>query len=310
MIQDTLKKRLELRASEKFVVESIMPAGELHLIGGASGAGKTTWMLQWLRDWEQAKPIFGHQSFPCPWVYISFDRGMLTLDRTLRRIRMDDWAFPAYSVEDLGLKELTIFKIVDRFPEAQLFVIEGFQSVLPDASKGRGQNKEEMLWATDVRKKILSTGKTILGVTHTPKMKMGESYQSTRSRFLGSNSLLASTGTLISFDIPEDSKQVGVQTDERTVLIEGPNFQRLLKTYTRDNYGRFVEVEEAMQSINLDTTIAVATPGTEYSTKDLEEIGAKNGMSRASVFRWIQRKKEEGLLVAASKGRYKKPDPS
>ncbi len=307
MMKGTREKRIRLRQDEKYIVEAILPAGELHLVGGASGIGKTTWLLQWLRDWSEGKPIWGHESFPCPFVYISFDRGVLTTDRTLRRIGMEDWDFPAYDVSELGLVDYEIWDIVKRFPEARLFVIEGFQALLPDTTKGRGQNKEEMLWSVEVRRKILSLGITIIGITHSPKMKQGEAYASTRSRFLGSNSLLASTGTLISFDVPEDSKNARKPsgTDERQVLIEGPNFRQMTLHYSRGNDGRFVPMEEAHQKIKFDVFVEALEGIEEISKKELEALAP--GVSSTAVKNWINALIDDGTLERTkARGVYKK----
>lgn len=306
MMKGTREKRIRLRQDEKYIVEAILPAGELHLVGGASGIGKTTWLLQWLRDWSEGKPIWGHESFPCPFVYISFDRGVLTTDRTLRRIGMEDWDFPAYDVSELGLVDYEIWDIVKRFPDARLFVIEGFQALLPDTSKGRGQNKEEMLWSVEVRRKILSQGITIIGITHSPKMKQGEAYASTRSRFLGSNSLLASTGTLISFDVPEDSKAARKPsgTDERQVLIEGPNFRQMTLYYSRGDDGRFVPMEEAHEKVNFDVFLDALSEAEDVTRKQLEALAS--GMSAPQVTRWIRDAVTDGMLERVKHGVYRK----
>ncbi len=303
----TRDKRVALRANEKFIIDKILPAGELHLIGGASGIGKTTWLLQWLRDWSEGKPIFGYDSFPCPFVYVSFDRGVLTLDRTLRRIGMADWDFPAYDVSELGLVDYEISDIVRRFPTARLFVIEGFQALLPDTSKGRGQNKEEMLWSVEVRRKILSQGITILGITHSPKMKQGEAYASTRSRFLGSNSLLASTGTLISFDVPQDSQDAkkASNTDERQILIEGPNFRQITLHYSRNESGKFVPMDEEQQTLSLSIAIENAEAGTVWDLKTLKAMAGT--ASESTVYRRLDGWVKDGTLEKPLKGRYKKP---
>ena len=312
MIRGTLDERLALRKDEKYIIDTILPAGEVHLIGGASGAGKTTWLLHWLRDWSEGKPVLGFRSYPVPFVYVSFDRGTLTLDRTLRRMRMADWNFPAYDIAKLGLPKPDLFNIVNRFPEAQLFVIEGFQGCLDDAPRGTSQNKADMLWSMQVRKKITGLGKTILGVTHSPKMKQGESYVSSRSRFLGTQSLLASTGTLITFDNPKDVRDATtpVRTDDREILIEGPNFASITLNYTRDANGKFVKYDEQTTEgiLNLDCWIITQT-GVILSTGAIKAYGVKIGMSERSVERWISEREREGTLEKVDKGRFRHRAP-
>lgn len=314
MIQGTLSLRLQKRSQEKYIIDEIMPSGEVHLIGGASGAGKTTWLLHLLKDWSEGKPVLGRKSHPVPFVYVSFDRGLATLDRTLRRLNLGQWDFPAYDVADLGLKELSLFAIVDKFPVADLFVIEGFQGCVKDAAKGTSQNKSDMLWSADVRKKITNKNKTILGITHSPKMKQGESYVSSRSRFLGTQSLLASTGTLITFDNPPaglDASGNPARTDDREVLIEGPNFPPLKILYTRGANGRFVEMasDAVGEELNFDAWLDRRTFDESLPAKTIIEIGLKTGMSsRDAVNRRILKMVEDGILerVEGSRGVYRK----
>jgi AAA domain len=307
MIKGTLERRLALRKKETFIVESILPAGEVHLIGGASGAGKTTWLLWWLREWSRGNSVFGLRSFPVPFVYVSFDRGLATFDRTLRRLGMEDWDIPAYDVADLNLQEANLFNIVAHFPEAELYVIEGFQGCLDDAMKGASQNKCDMRWSVRVRQKITSKGKTILGITHAPKMKQGESYVSTRSRFLGTQSLLASTGTLIMFENPQDvqDSREEAETEDRMVRIEGPNFPKLIKHYTRDSNGGFLEkTEEQQTSVNLEGWLDRIEPGTQLTTAQIQEMGKNIGLTQDFVKHWIVAKVAEGVIAKQERGVY------
>lgn len=39
------------RRDDEFIIDSILPKYELHLIGGPPGAGKTTWLFQFIEDW-------------------------------------------------------------------------------------------------------------------------------------------------------------------------------------------------------------------------------------------------------------------
>lgn len=308
MLKGTLEKRLAYRKEEKFIIHPILPCGELHLVGGASGAGKTTWLLHWLRDWHEGRDVLGLRSYPVPFVYVSFDRGLGTLDRTLRRIRLDDWDFPAYDIADLNLKSTTLFSLVDYFPDASLYIIEGFQGCLEDAGKNGSQNKTDMLWAVKVRNKILSKGKTILGITHAPKMKKGENYISTRSRFLGTQSLLASTGTLISFDV---SDVEGAQADDREVLIEGPNFPPITKYYGRNLITGVLEEKvvepDGATVVNLEGWLDRRSYEELLEMNSIVKLGLQCGMKdRNAVNRWVAKQMKNGLLERVDEGIYRR----
>src|SRR4051794_13985196 len=55
------------------VIDGLMPVREVHLLGGPSGAGKTTWLMDFLEKWQKEEDIFGHKSHPAAFVYIAGD---------------------------------------------------------------------------------------------------------------------------------------------------------------------------------------------------------------------------------------------
>lgn len=321
----TIKLRNEQRLEEKFIVDKILPAGCLHLIGGNSGVGKTTWMLQMLKEWSEGNDVLGHKSHPCSWVYISCDRSLLELDRTMRRLGIEDWDMPAYAIEDLITDDLDIFKIFLRFPNVQFYVIEGFQALMPSAKFG--QNKADITWMAEVRRRILSQGRTLLGTTHAPKAKLGDEYASSRSNFLGSQSFIATCSTLITIDHPVADKELAqknktrVRTDNREVTIQGRDFSDMVLNYTRDDHGRFLQSEnkadcvmvngapvtsEANQQVQLDVCLAAIPVSTEIKITTMKEWAETIGVPERTLYRWVEDQQRAGTLGKVSRGVYVK----
>ena len=243
-VDATLKRREEHKATERWLVDPIFPAGAMHLIGGASGSMKTTWLLQQLWEWEQGLPLFGkYKSNPCPWVYITNDRSSRDTNRTLQRLGYHKWGFVEHAIEDLlpsikvpGMNDIEMIgKVPDfwqhifpKFPWAELFVIEGLSSLLPDIDKGRSQNKQEQIWGINIRKYLGPTNKTIIATTHSPKVQAASGMSTDdRSKFLGSQALIGGCSTMVF--IEKDPK-----TDKRAVKIMGRNFSDINATYTPD----------------------------------------------------------------------------
>jgi hypothetical protein len=273
-IDETTRRRREFQANKKWIVDPIFPAGVMHLIGGPSGHGKTTWLLQMLWEWEQGLPMLGkYKSNPCPWVYVCCDRSLRETTETLQRLGYNNWQFEAYGLEDLlpqsGGKvkapDLTehIFK---RFPDVELFVIEGLQALMPDIQKGRSQNKQELLWALDLRLVLGPQNKTIIATTHSPKVAAaGTVDQDARSKFLGSQGFIGTCSTMVG--IERDAK---VQ-DTINAKIMGRNFADIDLKYTRDSRGMLrleVENHEAVKSES-DQDICILT-----LASDLKEFTA------------------------------------
>lgn len=248
-LDDSVKKRETLNRNKTYIVDTIFPAGSIHVISGPSGSGKTTWLMDMLRKWSQGQDVLGYKSNPCPWVYVSCDRSLLETDSTMRRLGLGDWRAPMHAIEDvMGQNEVgvldtpSIFEIEKRFPHAQLIVIEGLQSLLPDAGRGMSANKSELHWLIQIRKSILSKGKTIIATTHSPKSTV--EYANARSNMLGTQSLIGGCSTLVQIDIPRDVREGGNKRDiqhcmDREVVLLGRDYPDHYITYTRKDNGEF-----------------------------------------------------------------------
>jgi hypothetical protein len=297
--------RKKLRVGEHFLIDPILPVGTMNLIGGPSGIGKSTWLFQTLYDWAHGRPVLGkYKSNPCPFVYVSMDRGVLETDRTLRRLGFGNWDIPIYSIEDLA-NEADLEKVTDRFPKIDLFVVEGLQAALPD---GKGsQNRQEMRWAISLRKKLLNKGKTLLATTHSPKSQIDTAHA--RSNFLGSVSLHACFSTMISFDLPQSARDVAkgkaVRTDNREVLIQGRDFPDIRLDYTRDEQGRFRLIDGELDAeIKMDTWFCDLPIGTKITTAMMEARARSAKVGRATLFRWIEQMMKSGQMDRPARGVY------
>lgn len=168
-------------ASNEFLIETILPANEIHLLAGPTGAGKTRWLMQAIKNqWENGNPVLGFESHPVPWVYIAADRSMRSVHRTLKGIGLDPETIniiPAW-----GKDKLTLPQILDRIVEqkAQLAIIEAFQSFSDSVDK---QSVKSFLSA--VQNAVDSENLTIIGVCESPKMKPYEKYDNPRQRVSG-----------------------------------------------------------------------------------------------------------------------------
>ena len=74
--------------------EGWFPLGEVSLIFGSTGSGKTTWGIQLLRSQEIGAPFFGHKTFKLPWVMLMKDRSRQAAKRTFRRMKLDPATLP------------------------------------------------------------------------------------------------------------------------------------------------------------------------------------------------------------------------
>lgn len=184
----------------EFLIEGILPANEVHLIGGASGTGKSRFLLQHvLSPFINGLPVLGHPTNPAPYAYVSLDRSFPSLLRTLESLDLIGQIENVVTMDALGNEELNVPTIVSKtlalYSRTKFIVIEGFQLIGGDDSKA-GYNKigKALRHATMLCNKHKIT---ILGVCHSPKLKESESFQNEREYILGSTGWASYSDTII-----------------------------------------------------------------------------------------------------------------
>ena len=184
----------------EFLIDGILPANEVHLIGGASGTGKSRFLLQHLlAPFIKGQDVLSHTVHPVPYAYVSLDRSLASLLRTLDSLDLIGQIKNIVTMDALGNDEITVPMIVKKtlelYPEAKFIVIEGFQLIGGDDSKA-GYNRigKALRQATMLCNKHKIT---ILGVCHSPKLKENESFQNEREYILGSTGWASYSDTII-----------------------------------------------------------------------------------------------------------------
>lgn len=216
---------------DEFLVDGILPANEAHLIGGASGSGKTTWLFQnFLNEFQHGRPVFDHASHPVPYVYVSLDRSRSSVTRTLERLGLAQAITRIVCLEDIPEKCLTLETVIPHalksYPDAKLIVIEGF--ALMSGEKTNGYTAVGRLMRKAAR---LCTEKqlTIIGICHAPKLKSDEAFQHSREMLLGSVSWAAYSDTIIILNLDEATGNISIRVMPRNAAMEthgyvfGPN---------------------------------------------------------------------------------------
>lgn len=310
-ISETTRLRHEYRANQKYLVDTIFPCGAMHLIGGPSGVGKTTWLLQQLYDWEQEQMLFGeYKSNPVPWVYVGADRSLREFDMTLCRLGYGAWNIEAYALETLIKNKVSgsfdspdfTKHILKKFPHAELIVVEGLQALMPDNDKKRSQNKNELIWALEQRHVLAEGQRTIIATTHNPKVaQIGTSTTDERSKFLGSQGFIGSCSTMIGFE------KHATNPKGRNVTIMGRNFADLKLKYIVDAKGRYeIEVNQAGEPVETseDHEIQFLTwlqaSGPVDSKSALDWFESRGLGKRTAFFEFVNRLKAQNLVSSAT----------
>lgn len=208
--------------SPEFLIEGILPANEVHLLGGSSGSGKTTFMFQiLLAEWQEGKPIFDHLSHPVPYAYVSLDRSRSSVVRTLERLGLSKTITRLVCQEDLPEDAMSVEAVVKGaikvYHDAKLIVIEGFQLLAGD---GTGRYTSVARTLKKAARLCSQHGLTIIGICHSPKMKIDESFQHPREMLLGSVSWGAYSDTVITLNLDEMTGIIHVHVMPRNAASE------------------------------------------------------------------------------------------
>lgn len=169
--------------ANNFIVDDLFPRRALHLIAGASGAGKTIWVLETMTAWAKGQDVLGHKSHPEPWAYVSGDRSEDDVWRKVDSLsipRADVPLVPAYATGKDTLDWEKIFnQVLER--EAKVVVWEGFGRYVRDNAGGRAIDA----WLERMTYYILQHDLTLFGIVEQPKMKPRDKYPIPRQRISG-----------------------------------------------------------------------------------------------------------------------------
>lgn len=206
--------------SPEFLIDGILPAYEIHLLGGSSGSGKTTLVFQTLADWQDGLPVFGHQSNPVPYSYLSLDRSRSSVTRTLERLGLTGRLTRIICQEEFK-KASSVTAVIDAaqkiHQDSLFYIIEGFQTLAGDKGNSYAPVANLLRHSASIctERKI-----TILGVAHSPKMKVDESFQHSRELILGSVAWGAYSDTIITVQLDESSGNVTTRISPRNAAAE------------------------------------------------------------------------------------------
>lgn len=291
------------QSSHRYVIDRILPEGELSLLCGPSRVGKTILALQMLRDHHLDRPIFGCQPRGGYAVYVACDRSLHSLHSMMSHLDMDPHDYPCMSLlgtlsrEDKSI-ELAVQEAAKLVEAVRWVILDGISALC------RGRINED----ADVSKFLGSgisyarqTNIAVLGVIRASKSREGEGYSSITDRALGSGAWPCMSEVFYSLDYrrPKDS------TDNTRLLTILPRNGRAIRESLAFDDSGLRSMLEATSMDNLDAWFDTLVDGTILVTKHIIEVAAtKYCLSRATAFRWITSQVELGRLVELKHGHY------
>ena len=297
----------------RYLVDDILPANQLHLFAGASGAGKTTLALQYMRKLLDGSPWFGHAVHPPKsFAFVCCDRQAAEYEDKFEKLRVKP--FPIHSlVENPTFDPLTLATAkgrTDAFPKVweavgcpELLVMDPISPFLPSDLRDYHAVASSLLWFTRfcIRHNI-----TIWAHHHAGKLRMDAQFARAQDRINGSGALLGYSGTQIFItDAAEVHDAPGYYILTINPHNAPPETHKLMRT---DGTGAFDHWTEA-DVVARDYRVLALIPEEPASIPFAEITGTAANMLDVSP-KTIQRTLENLLTagkVVRERGRYAKP---
>jgi hypothetical protein len=161
------------------------PLGDISLIGGASGTGKTTWIFEMLHKQKNGWPVLNHGTHKRLFQVLAYDRGKNAFTRTMRRLNLNPSDIPttplplAFGTEAV---QGIINEIEKMNPIPNVIFIEGLDMLLDDA------NKKSVVspFMRHLQELAAHFHIALICSVGAPKTKRGEDYAAKRDKLSGS----------------------------------------------------------------------------------------------------------------------------
>jgi hypothetical protein len=143
---DDEEEPIEDDGTDEYLVEALsaehegwFPKGDISLVGGASGTGKTYWVMTLLEKVRPGLDVWGHKSKPRDYRVLMLDRGAKAMRRTLDRLRLSAEAkqrvIRVTSAQQTAGPVAVLAEVTEREPGAESVFIEGLDMWLKEAGK-------------------------------------------------------------------------------------------------------------------------------------------------------------------------------
>lgn len=224
------------------------PLGDISLIGGASGTGKTTWIFEMLHNQKQGYPVFDHRTHKYLFQVLAYDRGRNAFTRTMRRLKLLPSDIPTTPLP-LAFGTDAVQNIINQIekmdPIPNIIFIEGLDMLLDDANKKSTVSP----FMRHLQEVAAHFHVALICSVGAPKTKRGEDYTAKRDKLSGSEAWGRNCETVCVLEFSEDDDGTAPQ---RVLTILPRNAQA--ETFTLQfEGGRLVRVQPLPEEQKITT---------------------------------------------------------
>lgn len=294
--------------ADEFIVNTIFPKRELHLIGGAAHSGKTSLLLHIMDNWRAGRKVFGYESYPTDKLcYVSCVHTIRACRKALAKTDLGNIPTVSLFSKNKAKNFDEMWDLVRReAPETEVIFLDGISRISGGISGlDNGQVGDFLINLISAMEPL---GLTIIATGRCAKPRESRSTIRTIDRFLGATAWTEISSTFIAIEQRNPNRS----TDDRRVITVMPKDAPCSVLHYRFNSaGRLTEVASDMDADSADaidvlTTVLTAhEAGHVFQTSDLLDIGRDMGiLSRSTMMKYLALLLKQGKLSDGGHGKY------
>jgi NrS-1 polymerase HBD domain/AAA domain len=283
--------------------EGWFPKGEVSLIGGSSGAGKTSWAMPLLERIRTGDNIFGHSAKPRDYRVLLHDRSKKAMQRTVKALGLSAEAIERVirltTAQQSRPPAEILEAAIEREPGVECWFIEGLDLWITDP------NKMEVVGPVIDGLQRIATRRdvAVLGTVGSPKQRGKDNKYFGRDALFGSAALARKVETVVLMQLHDENDANSVR--RCTVLPRNGRAETLFFEWQATGLCLTTEpqaVEEVKAIDRMEQRVFQAVqPG--------EEIRYQPGFGNRNLFfEWKNRATTQGK-VTRSNGKYYRAYP-
>jgi len=292
----------------RWIIDQVLPIGQVCLLVGPAGVGKTTYSFDICDDVQEGRMIYGRAVNKTGVVIVSCDRDDDSHYDRLTSLGIPHHRFPFFPQRDKPTSiGIIIRACAAQFPWCKLLFIDGFGTLVPDGKlNDYGVVSRHLADAGALCKHF---DLSILGSIHTAKAKEGEAYTSPREQALGSAAWAGFADLMIVMQ-RDNPKEPADPIRRVHVCTRGAAGDFTLK-YKADKElgGKLVPYEDPIEQDLLslmDYWLRQQPFERIIPTREFIETGKGHTISQSLVEKWLAKQLAEGVVTRPAKGRYQR----